>query len=1125
MYIERYLSEIAEGGAVSETAFYTPLSVHILRGLLNYAGKNCLINLSGETGIPDIRLRSAEDDSEWVVCEAKIRDDEIRDEKRRLQVWREQVVEKHYVTAETVYVLMCAPHTFRVYTARNELVGGADLDVERNELADARTGERSPLKDAELRRALELISASASEDRKHYDEFREGRLPGGHLELTTETVGLLRPVFEFALRELRSYCRDSFERFGEEHRAARAELRKISEQMEMVGTEKVLRERVLNRERYIRRKYRVPLQLFEEDYPQFRHDQAYAGTEKEEHFEDIFVTNTAYVALTRLFFVRVCEDMGLTTRKVSHGGPGVWRRFVEHIKDSYRDLLDVAYKDAAQVYCRLFETTIFDWYGLGNGRLNDILERVLFRLNAFSFKQVDRDVLGSIYQYFRPRAERKRMGEYYTPEEVVDYILQRTGIARDPDIMRKRILDPACGSFTFGVRAVGVLLEAGEHLTARNKIGLVQRCLIGRDINPFAVFLSHLSLLFTMLDTYRQAKKERPDYVISGFDVANVNSLAVATGQAELAVADEARSGTMEKEGFDYVVGNPPFVRNERLPEEDREALKEVFAGLRSGNTDLATYFLYSALNDWLRDGGVLGMVAPIGQANAKNAARLREELARYTIYEIVSLEWIAKELFPDADIIPMLVFARREQPPAGHKIAVVTGIAHKSELAQAARDGPFRDSHVSDIDYKQWREISPTGDWPLDITAPDVPVLEQLSDGPRLESAADAKYGIKLGTAGSGIARGPDSEERREQEIPFAKGQHVCAFGMSDPEEVIDLAQISRSSDASIWADLSFYRENAGRRNETGLNGKAFNTGRLLSEYAPSDTLCCLGPKVYTTLAAAAADPISVAVNDSAMVIVPRECSAHLLAAVINSRVSRYYAFLTMRAAILLRRRSTWYPRTIDNLPWPKVTADAALRLHNLAKEAAEISERAELTEMDAYLAAMHRVTDRSTAGTLGVHLADPGSIVQIDDLSAVTSPKENTLVLESGTIVAPDADTLAPARMAALAAETRTIDNHELQNLMLPSSRADRARVAEEVRGLVARLESSKSRMSEIAEEIDEIVAGGVGLTSKEHEVVKRRCSEFPLSVTVGRPRYVWSADRKRQARRIYEDGERFR
>jgi hypothetical protein len=65
----------------------------------------------------------------------------------------------------------------------------------------------------------------------------------------------------------------------------------------------------------------------------------------------------------------------------------------------------------------------------------------------------------------------------------------------------------------------------------------------------------------------------------------------------------------------------------------------------------------------------------------------------------------------------------------------------------------------------------------------------------------------------------------------------------------------------------------------------------------------------------------------------------------------------------------------------------------------------------------------------------------------------------------------------------------------------------------------------MDEICREIDTIVAEGLGLTPEELSVVERRCREFPLSETVARPRYVWSADRKVQARRVYEKGERFR
>jgi hypothetical protein len=54
---------------------------------------------------------------------------------------------------------------------------------------------------------------------------------------------------------------------------------------------------------------------------------------------------------------------------------------------------------------------------------------------------------------------------------------------------------------------------------------------------------------------------------------------------------------------------------------------------------------------------------------------------------------------------------------------------------------------------------------------------------------------------------------------------------------------------------------------------------------------------------------------------------------------------------------------------------------------------------------------------------------------------------------------------------------------------------------------------------------VAVGLGLTPAEHDTMRKRCQEIPLSVTDERPRFAWSADRKSQARRTYRPGERFK
>ncbi len=201
----------------------------------------------------------------------------------------------------------------------------------------------------------------------------------------------------------------------------------------------------------------------------------------------------------------------------------------------------------------------------------------------------------------------------------------------------------------------------------------------------------------------------------------------------------------------------------------------------------------------------------------------------------------------------------------------------------------------------------------------------------------------------------------------------------------------------------------------------------------------------------------------------------------------------------------------------------ESALRLHILAEEAAELSAGTQRTEAGLFEAAMQATTDRVQAGYIGVYLEGDLSVDK-DDLM-VAKMEGVALLAGKASIHAPNEDTLILVRIAALTSESEIITNHEFQSLWLPADAEQRSRLATEVRALESELEGAKVRMELICEEIDELVAVGLGLSPAEHALIKQRCNEFPLNVTVGRPRYVWSPDRKTQARRVYEPGDRFR
>lgn len=905
MGLAAYLRELEGKPDISEIGLYTPFAAHIIEDVLGYSPSDYQIAQSPERTTPDFRL-FGQDHAEWVVGEIKLRDQQIREAKRRRALWSSQVKGKRYIRPETVYVVLAGKYTVYVCNVNGKLLAGAHFDEDR--VRDVVAKSDHPLTDHSLRTVLHLITAEESLTRSQYARFRTGELKSGYLSLDDASLEMFEQTFQYATEQLLGYARKAWERLKAGREELRQGIREVDDVMDWADNPKS-RDKLESRKAKLRQKHRLAMYLFDDDYPEFKRRQAYAGTQGEAVFEEVFLTDTVYIVLSRLLFVRLCEDLGFVKRKVSNGGLAVWRDLTTNIREQYLDLLDIAFKDAAVVYTRLFERTVFDWYAETNGELDALLERVLYRLNAFAFDRVDRDLLGQIYQRFLPGGKRKRLGEFYTDDEIVDYILARVGLAEDPELNSRRVLDPACGSFTFGVRAIPHILARASGLSAADQIELVRRVLVAFNINPFATFIAQMSLLFTLLPLYKEAKAEDLSYRLPDFSVFQVNSLLLNRDQAsaEAGLQDRPDAALAGAPHYDYVVGNPPYVRNERIPPGDRGAIEEAFPNIRHRNTDLAAYFLRRGVADWLKpDSGLLGMVVSIGLANSGAAERLRHFLKLHEIVEVVSLEWMATELFQGTDVVPMLLFVRRKDPnhlgaAPSKPVRVVTGLRSKSDLRRAAASHRFYATHSHDIPREEWEALSPFGDWCLEVTPRDVPIIQKLRALPTLESAgvAKAQYGIKVGgqPEASRLVITADEPLPAEGDYrPLHKGDDITAFGLSPADDLVDCRglrrdrdpSLPRPADASIWG----WWEAGGpdRVAETGQNCLEFH-----APMTPSDTRVAIVPGVYVTLAAGLLDPRQQCANNSAVLDIPLRCSASGLAAFINSTLSRYYAFLTI--------------------------------------------------------------------------------------------------------------------------------------------------------------------------------------------------------------------------------------
>jgi len=206
------------------------------------------------------------------------------------------------------------------------------------------------------------------------------------------------------------------------------------------------------------------------------------------------------------------------------------------------------------------------------------------------------DLLKPLYQDLFPRPLRHRLGEYYTPDWLARHVLDQVGFT---GAAGQRLLDPACGSGTFLMLAIQRVRAASIHHSSF----IIQRFpVVGLDLNPLAVMTARANYLIALRDWLPADEQvDVPVYL--------ADSILDRPPHAALA------------EPFDFVVGNPPWIAWDNLPDAARRATRPLWEryGLFSlsgsdarhggGKKDLSMLMLYATADRYLKSGGRLGMV------------------------------------------------------------------------------------------------------------------------------------------------------------------------------------------------------------------------------------------------------------------------------------------------------------------------------------------------------------------------------------------------------------------------------------------------------------------------------------------------------------------------------------
>lgn len=120
--------------------------------------------------------------------------------------------------------------------------------------------------------------------------------------------------------------------------------------------------------------------------------------------------------------------------------------------------------------------------------------------------------------------------------------------------------------------------------------------------------------------------------------------------------------------GFDAVVGNPPWIRQETI-QSDKPALRALFANVFDSVADLYVFFLARAFSVLAPDGR-LGMIVPNKWQRAAYGEKLRRLLAEDE-RPVTVVDFGHAPIFPDADTFPCILIARHAAAPADAQIEV----------------------------------------------------------------------------------------------------------------------------------------------------------------------------------------------------------------------------------------------------------------------------------------------------------------------------------------------------------------------------------------------------------------------------------------------------------------------
>lgn len=351
---------------------------------------------------------------------------------------------------------------------------------------------------------------------------------------------------------------------------------------------------------------------------------------------------------------------------------------------------------------------------------------------AYNFSFIPIETLSLVYEQFLHTEEPKKKkdvkakktkgrveGAYYTPLPLVNFMLAELE-RQHPLEKGMKVFDPSSGSGSFLVQAYRLLIEKTFPVTEpRPKPGelrtMLEDSIFGCDVDGDACQVTQLSLLLTLLDyvdppdltgpmhafqlpTLCESSDPKKSEAGHTPNILNCNFFEAESALSEAVLGKRGAKADWRKQGFDWIVGNPPWktISPKKLGENDAPVwawMQKNQKTMPVGLNQAAQAFAWEAPRYLKADGECALLVPAMGLFEEPSQPFRKTFFSSLQVHTVANFANLAEVLFDGRARVPAAAISYRlrdcENEPANEApITVFSPLVVNQEATRPPEEG-----------------------------------------------------------------------------------------------------------------------------------------------------------------------------------------------------------------------------------------------------------------------------------------------------------------------------------------------------------------------------------------------------------------------------------------------------